>query len=192
LVKAKQWQAIVAVLAVVVGIELYLLLSDDPPPEPAAESGETIASYTHIGRGENVPAFEAEDFAGGRERIEFSAEGGKTFLFILSPTCGSCRDTLPHWNRLAGEMEGRARIYGLIMGSYQRGKELHDEGSLGFPALRFTKQEVVQSYKVRRVPQTILVAPGGHVIEAVVGELSEAQVEDFLRLAGTDVTESSP
>lgn len=190
--KAREWQAIVAVVAVVVGIELTLVLSDDPPPEPAAETGETLANYPRLGPGENVPAFEAENFAGGRERIDFSAEGGKTFLFILSPTCGSCRNTLPLWNRLAGEIEGRARVYGLVMGSYQRGKELLEEGRLGFPALRFTHQDVIQSYKVRRVPQTILVAPGGHVIEAVVGELSEAQVEDFLLLAGPGPAESSP
>ena len=187
--KAKHWQAIVAVLAVVVGIEIYLVLSDDPPPEPAAETGGTAANYPHLGPGENAPAFEAENFSGGRERVDFSVEAGNTFLFILSPTCGSCRNTLPLWNRLAGEIEGRARVYGLVMGSYQRGKELLEEGRLGFHALRFTNQDVIQSYKVRRVPQTILVAPGGHVIEAVVGELSEAQVKEFLRLAGA---ESSP
>ena len=60
--KAKQWQAIVAVLTVVVGIEIYQVLSDvpppEPPPEPAAETGETRANYPHLRPGETASSFE--------------------------------------------------------------------------------------------------------------------------------------
>ena len=108
-------------------------------------------------------------------------DGGKTLFFVLSPSCGTCERTIPTWNRIARQSKAPVRIFGLVVGSYQGEKRLVEEDRLEFPVLRFTEKETLQQYKISKVPQTILVAPGGKVEKAIVGKLTDEQVDDLLR-----------
>ena len=63
----------------------------------------------HLEPGEVAPAFDASRFGGGQERVDYPANGGKTFVFVMSLTCGACTKTVPHWNRIADATRGQAR-----------------------------------------------------------------------------------
>lgn len=179
--KDKHWLALAVGLAAVGAIEIYLWQSgreEANPPSPMPAS--PLEFYPHLRPGETAPAFDAERLGGGRERIDFPEKGGKTFLFILSLTCGTCAKTVPLWNRLARESEGRARVFGVVVDTYQNELELMRQKNIAFPTVRFPSKAVQLRYKVTKVPQTLLIGPGGKVEKAIVGLLSDAQVEELL------------
>ena len=55
--------------------------------------------------------------------------------------------------------------------------------TLDVPAVRFPSKETMNAYKLKSVPQTIVIAPGGTVEENIVGGLTDRQVEDLWALA---------
>ena len=152
---------------------------------------DPLEYFPHLEAGDEVPPFVAENLKGGTEAIDYPADGQKTFLFVLSPNCGSCLKMVPKWNRIVREIGDRARIFGLVVGSYQSEQKLLEQKELEFPALRFPNEELLRRYKLNKVPQTILVAPGGRVEKNVQGELTDAQVEDLLDRVSAHSTETS-
>ncbi len=182
----KRWLAVALLFLAVGGIELYIWQSGRHPGEPSssAEAGaiHPLEHFPRLKPGEQAVAFEAERLGGGSERIDYPPDGPKTYLFQMSLTCGSCARTVPKWNRMALELEGRARVLGIVLGSYQREQELLEKKKLTFPAVRFPSREIMNAYKANKVPQTIVVAPGGTVEENVMGELSDQQVEELVAL----------
>ena len=190
-----RWLAVALLLLALGGIELYVWQSGKQPSERAS-SAETRAihpleGFSHLKPGEQAVAFEAERLDGGSERIDFPLDGPKTYLFLMSLTCGTCARTIPKWNRMALELEGRARVLGIVLGSYQREQELLEKKELTFPAIRFPSKEIMNAYKVNKVPQTIVVAPGGAVEENVVGGLTDRQVEELVALTKAATETSS-
>ncbi len=180
--KQKSWLALAAVIIiVVVGVELYVWRSG--PSEELSEdvpNFDPMTYFPHLQPGEIAQAFEGEYIAGGVESISYPDDGGMTLLFVLSPSCGTCAKTIPLWNQLAAQIEPPARVFGFVMGTYQGEKRLLEEKRLDVPLLRFPSPIVVKQYKITRVPQTILVRPGGKVETAILGELDSSQVRGLL------------
>ena len=185
--KGKYRLAIVLVLTLVGGVEVYLgwsgrygasseRSSRTPSPSP-------MEYFPHLKPGDPAVAFEAQRLPGGTQQIESPAEGPPTYLFVLSLTCGTCAKTVPKWNRLARELDGRARVFGIVLGSYQREQELLEEKGLAFPVVRFPNRETMERYKANKVPQTIVVAPGGTVESNVMGELTDDDIDELLSRA---------
>jgi peroxiredoxin len=185
-VKQKHWLALAVFLGVVVGVELYVFRGGPSAEESSvAPNFDPMTYFPHLEPGEIAPAFEGEYVGGGKESIGYPEGGGKTLLFVLSPSCGTCAKTIPKWSQLAAQLEPPARVFGLVIGSYQGEQRLMKDKSITFPLLRFPNRSVVEQYKISKVPQTILVAPGGRVEAAILGELNGSQVKDLLhRLAG--------
>lgn len=179
--KEKYWALLAVLLMAAGGVELYLL-------ERGPEKQESLTPseyFPHLKPGEKVPAFDADRFGGGKERLDYPSTGGKTLVFVMSLTCGSCLKTMPHWNRIASETRGQTRTVGVVIGKYENEDELLKEKELGFPVYRFPDEKMQLVYKVSRVPQTLLIGPGGKVEQAIVGELSDAQIADLIGRAKT-------
>ncbi len=191
--KQKNWLALAAVIIiVVVSVELYVWRSG--PSEELPDGAPTFDPMTYFPRlqpGEIAQAFEGEYIAGGVESISYPEDGGMTLLFVLSPSCGTCAKTIPLWNQLAAQIEPPTRVFGFVIGSYQGEKRLLEEKRLDVPLLRFPSPNVVQQYKITRVPQTILVGPGGKVETAILGELDSSQVRGLLSRLGVGPEEPS-
>lgn len=185
--KGRHQLAIVIALVLFGGIEVYVWRGEEQgspeTPREAATAVTPMEYFPHLRPGDEVVAFEAERLEGGTERIEYPADGPKTYLFVLSLTCGTCAKTIPKWNRLAQELDGSARVFGIVLGSYQREQQLLKEKGLAFPAIRFPSKEIMQQYKASKVPQTILVAPGGTVESNRIGELTDDDVDELLARA---------
>lgn len=165
------------------GIEVYVWKTGQVEKTANNEQAPAIhplEHFPHLTPGDEVVAFEATRLEGGTKRIEYPPEGKKTFLFLLSPSCGACAKTVPKWNRLASELEGRARVLGIVLGRYQSEQERLREKRLAFPVVRFPSREIMNRYKAYKVPQTIVVVPGGKVEENILGELTDQQVDELV------------
>ena len=191
--KQKSWLALaVTIIIVAAGVELYVWRSGPSEKLPEdAPSFNPMTYFPHLQPGEIAEDFEGEYVAGGVESISYPEDGGMTLLFVLSPSCGTCAKTIPVWNQLAAQIEPPARVFGFVMGSYQGEKRLLEEKPLDVPLLRFPSPNVVQQYKITRVPQTILVGPGGKVETAILGELDSSQVRGLLERLGVGPEEPS-
>jgi hypothetical protein len=191
--KEKHWLILAAVLLAVGAVELYLWQAGQEetatPPTPV----NPLDYYPRLGTNEIAPVFEADEIGGGRVRVDYPTGGGKTLLFVLSLTCGTCAKNVPYWNRLARETAGQVRIYGLVVDrfEYQRELALLKEKALEFPALRFNDKDLMLRYKVTKVPHTILVGPGGRVEKSFVGALDDDQFADLLARAKTSAEGTS-
>lgn len=186
--KEKHWLLLAAVLLAVGAVELYLWHGSRAEESPPPTKVNPLEYYPRLATNEIAPVFEADRIEGGRVRVEFPEDGGKTFLFVLSLTCGTCEKNVPYWNRLARESAGKVRTFGLVVDrlEYQREQALLKEKAFHFPALRFNDKDLVLRYKVTKVPHTILVGPGGRVEKTIVGALTQEQFEDLLARARAD------
>jgi hypothetical protein len=188
------WVALVVLLGVVSAVEIYIWMGgadDESPPTQL----NPLEHYPHLTPGEAVPAFDVEDPDGRIERIDYS-ESGKTLLFVLSASCGTCSENLPYWNRIVGEFPNDVRILGLLVGggesySYQREQSLIEGDDARFPILRFRNAEDLKRYKVTKVPQTILIGSGGRVEACIMGRLSDEKVDE-VRIALGSSSEGTP
>jgi hypothetical protein len=150
--------------------------------------------FPHLAPGEIVPGFDAEDPDGGIERIDYS-ESGKTLLFVLSATCGTCRKNLSFWNRILAEIPSEVRVIGLLVGSgesysYQAEQNLLERDEVRFRLFRFRDEEDLNRYKVSKVPQTILIGSAGRVEACFLGELSDETVDEILSELGSSNEET--
>ena len=183
----KRWLAIALLLLGVGGIELTIWRNGQRNSGSSSYTEtraiQPLEDFPHLKPGEQALEFEAERLDGGSERIDYPLDGPKTYLFLMSPTCGKCARTVPKWNRMASQLEGRARVLGIVLGSYQTEQRLLEKKVLAFPAVRFPSKEILNAYKVKKVPQTLVVAPGGTVEESVMGALNDQQVEELVALA---------
>ncbi len=183
--KERHWFLLAVVLLAVGAVELYLWQGSQAVESPPPTKVNPLDYAPRLQTNEIAPVFEADRMEGGRVRVEFPESGGKTFLFVLSLTCGTCQKNLPYWSRLARESGVKVRTFGLVVDKleYQKEQALLKEKALDFPALRFTDKALMLSYKVTKVPHTILVGPGGRVEKTIVGALTQEQFEDLLARA---------
>lgn len=187
--KQERWLALAVILVAVVGVELYVWRSG--PSDQSADSStvapnfDPMKYFPHLEPGADAPAFEGEYISGGKESFNYPEDGGKTLLFVFSSSCGTCARTIPTWNQLAARIEHPARVFGFVIGSYQDERRLLAKENLDFPLLRFPNRDVVERYRISKVPQTLLIAPGGKVETVILGELTGTHVSDLLsRVAG--------
>jgi cytochrome oxidase Cu insertion factor (SCO1/SenC/PrrC family) len=178
--KEKVWVVVAMLLAAVGVVEIYLWTSENPGGVATSRN----AASEHLEPGATAPSFEAVAYSGERKRIDYPASGPKTLVFIISLTCDTCTRTVPHWNRLAREAVERARTLGVVIGNYDNEMDLLRSKNLAFEAVRFSHPNTQFLYKVTRVPQTLLIEPGGKVEKVVLGELGAQDISDFLRRIG--------
>lgn len=190
--KRRHWVALVVVLTAVGAIELYIWQSRRPAGhEPGMAVSAERKSPPQLEPGDRVPSFEAENLRGGVMRVEYPADG-RTFVVFLSPTCSICKKTLPQWERLAREVEGRAQVYSVMVGGeYESDQIFLTSHQPSFPLLRMRDPETRRRYKPARVPQTILVGPEGWVEEVIIGALSDSQVDELVLRAKRPVGDPS-
>jgi hypothetical protein len=185
--KDKRWLALL-LLILVGGIELYVWKTGvhrSATQEGAAED-PALVYLPHLKPGEQVTEFVAENLEGGTRPIGYPADGKKTILAIVSVTCDMCAENVPMWNRMARELGDRANMYAIVLGDYQQKKGLLREEKLEFPAVRFPNRETAEEYKAFKVPQTIVVGPGGRVEDNLIGVLTEAQIGELVARATAD------
>jgi hypothetical protein len=180
--KTIHWVALVVGLTVVAAIEIYVWTTDTEPQSPPAQFNP-LEYFPHLKEGEIAPDFDVVSPEGEPGRVVYS-EAGATLLFVLSSTCGTCKENISHWNRLAREAGEDVRIVGLLITSgeayaYQAEEKLLSSGELQFPVFRFGDERMQERYKVAKVPQTLLIGADGNVALCLMGVLSDESMSEI-------------
>jgi thiol-disulfide isomerase/thioredoxin len=160
-----------AVAAILAGAPLAA--QSPPSPAPAATPEPVF-----LKPGEIATPFDAEGLDGVKRHVDFP-KGTVTVLFFLSAGCPHCHRMIPVWNKWVALRPPNVAMVGVLVDREPPG--FFDQIPIGFPLLRSPGRELMEQYKVSRVPLTLRIAAGGKVEEVGAGELDEARLFEIFR-----------
>jgi peroxiredoxin len=141
-----------------------------------------VARFAQLEVGDLVPALSARDLAGLPARIEFNT-GQKHLLFIFSANCAACARQLPVWTQLAPQAKSAGCVvHGISVDSPDETKAYFN-GEDSIPTLILPVETFKRAYRVREVPQTVLLSDQGVVEWVHAGMLSEDEIRELLSKA---------
>lgn len=156
-----QWVVMVALAFIVVGLArqlglLQLRLGVDPGVLITKEGWD---------RGIPAPEFAAPDVLSEGHLVKLSeVRGRRIALVFLTPTCISCRELVPHLNRMARERQGEVRFLAIMHGSGRTCSEFARRFKLQIPLLADVDNSVAQLYRVAATPFAYLIDEEGLVL----------------------------
>jgi peroxiredoxin len=135
--------------------------------------------------GDAVPAFLAETVGGDTLTIGKSPDStARQVLFVLSTTCQFCKATLPVWRALADSLgrvrDVRIRVVAISVDSAAATRHFAAEEGVGYPMVTFPTDRLRRLYRVKAVPQTVVLDAEGDVVYAHVGRLTTGPVLDSI------------
>lgn len=112
--------------------------------------------------GDRVPSFIAIDLNGGLVRIDYAEAAKKTVLLVFSTECAVCEKNMVFWNDLFERADSsRYRIMGIAKNDLLELKLFSQNMNLKFPIRMSDELSFWWSYKLFRLPQTILIDERG-------------------------------
>ncbi len=139
--------------------------------------------------GDSVPAVRAMDINGNEFSLTYSDDAPHTLILWFSPTCSSCEDNIGLWNDIyRRHIPGKLRIVGFCACAAAEGREAATANAMQFPVLAVTEQSIVDMYKGNLLPQTVLIAPNGQILQVWPGALLDRQKKEILSHLGSLAT----
>ena len=145
----------------------------NPPPQPAASS-KAPERPKGLTKGAPLPEVALLSLAG--EPLQLRAGEGSTpiLLYVFSPTCSICTETIPTWKELAEEAESRsAEVLGISVLDPVRTEPYVAQHQLPWPVYSAANRETIVALGIERVPMTLVINSGGSVAIVIRGKLSE-------------------
>ena len=171
--------AFLGLVFLVMAVELILLVRQNRAlkAEVARLEGEVAAAGSQAApwfkTGDLVEPIELTSVEGSVERLGYDDPTSETVLLFFSPDCEACRDNIENWKRLQSSADSRRRRFVYVSTAEpEKTAEFARDHLLQGPILLSTAA-TLESYRVRGIPATLVVGPGGVVRQAWVGVLSE-------------------
>jgi peroxiredoxin len=155
---------------------------------------ELAARLDHPYVGMYVPVTHAPSLQGDSVLIGEPARGERQVLLVFGIDCLYSRASLPWWralaNRLAGE--SRVRIYGVSLDSLEASRAYAMEHELSFPVVSLTERRPQNLFRLRRVPQVLILNDEGRVALTRLGVLESDAAVDSILAAARDTSSLLP
>lgn len=145
----------------------------DEPTQPAASSSPP-SRPKGLTKGAPLPEVALLSLAG--EPLQLRAGGGSNpiLLYVFSPTCAICTETIPTWKELAVEAESRsAEILGISVLDPVRTEPYVTQHQLPWPVYSAANRETILALGIQRVPMTLVINSSGFVAMVIRGKLGE-------------------
>lgn len=175
---------IFAIVAVAVTGYLFYQSRNEPSPAPldpsaSRQSPNAEAPQPALAAGDALPEVSLVSLAG--ERLELRAPTGShsVLLYVFSPSCSVCSETLPAWKELYEEASAQSvEVIGIsALGPMQTTNYIR-QFDIPWSVFCFADRASMETFRLRRVPFTLLVDGGGEIALAMQGRLgSEQQAE---------------
>ena len=137
---------------------------------PAAEAGLRV--------GDTVPPFHAAGLDGVIKSIDYP-KGTTTIVVFFLSSCPTCHKMLPLWNEAFARRPKNMVMVGVMLDQAPPG--FVEAAQIAFPVLRSPGRELTDAFKLKRVPYTVRVAPGGRVEGADLGLLDGIRMGELFR-----------
>jgi len=140
-----------------------------------------------IRRGQLAPNFEATDLTGARVRLS-DLQGKVVLVNFYASWCTACRKELPAFERIWEKYRNQGfEILGVNNGESKGTATDYLRGNgAEFNAVLDPDQTIVNAYKVRGMPVSVLLDRNGAVLYYSPGELAEADADRLVAAALAD------
>ena len=137
---------------------------------------QEILQLSTLAPGDSIGAFEALDRDSLVVRVNPANGKKKTLLFVFTTWCPSCRRNFSLWDQLLAELkDDDIIVLGISLDSLDIIKRFHAEQSMSFPVYSIVNDtSIALKYKLRGVPQTLLLRENGTVMKVWPGLVENA------------------
>jgi peroxiredoxin len=172
--------AALVVLAVEVGVlikqnkDLKSQLEQYKPPFETLKRGDKVEPFTYF------------KLSGDSAQVNYAASDKETMLWFFTTTCPACRMNVENWKAIYAQNE-QTHHYNIIPVSIDSISALvkySQEMNLSYAVNSLKhRKEIREQYKVRHVPQTIIVGKDGIVTDVVVGVMKPEDKDKLISAA---------
>jgi len=148
------------------------------PPAGAAQAATPPVAEPILRIGDTVPAFHATGLDGAVKNIDYP-KGTTTIVVFFLSSCPTCHKMLPIWNEAFARRPKNMAMVGVMLDQAPPG--FVEAAQIAFPVLRSPGKDVTDAFKMKRVPYTVRVAPGGRVEGAALGFLDGIAMGELFR-----------
>ena len=178
-VKRDYLTIVLIIVILAMGFEIVYLVQQNRKLSALLENPG--GSFPLLERSDIVPPLTATDINGQPLEITYTPGSPHTVLLWFSPTCHSCEENLEFWKGMYTTFKSdRVRFLGLCDVSVDEAQAFAQQHQLTFPIVNVTDDRMIELYKGRVMPQTVLISPTGEIIDSWPGALSE-QFERIIR-----------
>jgi AhpC/TSA family len=147
-------------------------------PYAAAQAAAPPVAEPGLRVGDTAPAFHAAGFDGAIKSIDYP-KGTTTLVVFFLSGCPVCHKMLPLWNEAYARRPKNMTMVGVVLDQPPPG--FFEAAQIAFPVFRSPGKEVLDAFKLKRVPYTVRVAPGGRVEGADLGLLDGIRMGELFR-----------
>lgn len=172
--------------AVVLGLFLIVRLTggENAKIVEAVRSDANANTAVGMRRGQLAPNFEATDLTGKRVKLS-DLRGNVVLVNFYASWCTACKKELPAFQRVWQKHRDQGfEILGVNNGeSKSTATDYLRENGAQFNAVIDPDQTIVDQYKVRGMPVSVLVDRDGLVLDYNAGELAESDADRLISAA---------
>lgn len=178
------------ILTIAVTIAIAFLVSFSRANYSLSKENEqlrkTVARTVSPEVGDAVPPFETTDLEGKQVNVNHS-KSQKQILFILSTDCSVCAEQLPSWNRIAAQLNSANYIVrGVSLNSADETKKYFEGKDHTFQIVLAPVRSFVRTYRVSKIPQTVIISEEGIVEWSHTGLLPHNKLEELALKLGVN------
>jgi len=145
----------------------------------SAAAPQSVADLNqHPTLGDTLPTFETQAVDGSARRFTYP-KGTTTVLLFFSSGCPVCHRMIPEWNRAYEKRAKGVEIVGVIVDREPPG--FFTAMPIAFPVVRMPSGDFANAHKIKRVPLTLRIAPGGRIEDLGLGVLDPIRLGELLR-----------
>jgi peroxiredoxin len=131
-----------------------------------------------------VPEFVARSLRGDTVTVGTTSDDSRQVLFFFSTSCVHCTKSLPHIAWLSDSLSStpalRSRVIAIAMDSGAPLRRFVDSTGFRIPVFEMPSSRLGLLYRVRAVPQVIVLDSSGHTVYARAGSLASSGAMDSI------------
>jgi peroxiredoxin len=157
---------------------------EEQPPPPSTQKADPAAAppLQTWSVGEALPTIPLLSLTGERLALKAQGRNRPTLLYLFSPTCSICTQTIPDWKELAdGAKRESVEVLGISMLDPVRTSRYVREQQIQWSVYCVAGKDSVLALRVQRVPMTLLLDGTGRVAMTIQGRLNGEQKDDIVR-----------
>lgn len=169
--------------AVVIAVSAWSMARQSHVITDAIQDGRRSSVPDQLQAGDQFPELRLVSLDGKETTLPELARQVKV-LAVLTTTCPFCKQSLPAWNDVAGELEGHAMGFaGISLHSADQTREYVRDNEIAWPVL-VVDPSAVRALGVTGVPRTWILRESGTINEVIRGRVAIEDGKKMLQTLG--------